>query len=573
MLCPGTPKVFALYKNADSAITSGSGGGSLGSMLKWAGYDGVVITGKASKPVYLKIIDDEVEICDAAGVWGKGIIDTHEELRRRHGEGCSTLCIGPAGENLVKIAIALIDACPHLGRGMGTIMGSKNLKALVVYGTKGVKVADLDRFMKSVDSLVDRGMKDRLRESWVKLGLNFVQDAWLTAGHKLWKHQSETVPTEEVKRVYGPEEYTKVKKYSISCPSCLACDKAVIELKEGEYAGLILPLSSPILDLAASFGIYDVNKSAKMQWTFNQYGIDMINWLGEFDWAVDLYERGILTKEDTGGLELRFGDFDVIVKLIEMTLNREGFGDILSEGQLGAIKRIGRGSEKYAVHIKGCYPDFDGRVSLGVEVFGSAVSPRPSYDMPISGLTVAKGRKPDFFKKVAPMMGYPPEVVERVVTPEGWDLGRFQAHYEDWGMVFNSIGVCFRMQNSVIYNNPPLLAELYSAATGKEMAPSQIVKAGERIYNLWRAVNAREGFSRKDDKFPEKWFQEPIKHGDKQAVLRDYFGVGPVSQDDVERMLDAFYDEKGWEVSTGIPTLQKLRELGLDYVAKDLEKL
>lgn len=128
------------------------------------------------------------------------------------------------------------------------------------------------------------------------------------------------------------------------------------------------------------------------------------------------------------------------------------------------------------------------------------------------------------------------------------------------------------MQNSVKYNDPPLLAELYTAATGREITPEQIVKAGERTYNLWRAVNAMEGFSRKDDRFPDRWF-EPIKRGEEQLVLRDYFDVAPVSREDVEGMLDAFYEEKGWDVKTGIPTPQKLRELGLDYAARDLEKL
>ncbi len=569
-LCPGAPKVFALYKCASSgAITLASGGGSLGSMLKWAGYDVVVISGKAIKPAYLRIKDDEVEICDGEGLWGKGAIDTHEELRKINGKTFSTLSIGPAGENLVKIAIPLIDGISHLGRGLGTIMGSKNLKGIVVSGSKGIKVAHIDRMMKSINSLVEKGMKDPLRENWVNLSLNFVQDAWLRAGHKIWRHQSETVPADEVKRIYGPEEYLKVKAYNISCPSCLTCDKAVIKLKDGEYAGITLPLSSPVLDMVMPLGIIDRDRSVRLQWMFNQYGIDIMNFMGLFDWALELYERGIITKDDTDGLELRFGDFNLISELIEKTVRREGFGEVLAQGILGAQKMIGRGSERYSYHIKGYFPDFDARVSFGVETFGSVISPRPSYDMPISGLTVAKGRKPDFMKKVASKMGFPPDVVEKIITEGGWDLGRFQAHYEDWGMVLNSFGVCFRMQNSVLYNDPPLLAELYTSATGKEITPNEIVKAGERVYNLWRAMNVREGFNRKDDRFPEKWF-EPLRHGEKDLLLRDYFDVHELSRGDLERMLDSFYEEKGWDIKTGIPTPEKLKELGLEYIVKDL---
>ena len=569
---PGTPKIMAMAKcPLTGAISFGSGSGYFGPMLKWAGYDVVIITGRAEKPSYISIMDDEVEICDAREIWGKDVFDTHEELRRKHGDGCSTFCTGEAGENLARIALAFTDGYITCGRSLGANMGSKNLKAIVAYGTKGISLADPRRFMKAADLLIERAMGDKLRDNWIRLGVLHVLPVWLGAGHRIWKHGTETVPVDRMLKVYGADEFVKTKRKTLSCTSCITCDKATIG-PIGDTSIDEKPFSTP-LNLALysmEIGIEDQNKSIKFHDFMNRRGIDSVSFCDQYDFLIELFDRGILTTKDTGGLDFKFGDYDTIMKLAELTARMEGFGKTMAGGFPEIIKHIDKEAGELAYQVKGIAPDWDARASLGVETFGLVVNPRPAYDMPIGGLTAAKGRKPDFFRKVANIQGFPPDRIDDIVSDTGFNLGRFTAHYDDWGYVLNTFGVCFRMQVASLYS-AKILSELYSAATGIEKSTEDIVRAGERALNIYKAINVKEGFTRKDDAFPKRWFT-PLKHAEEELVLRDYTTNEPVTEQDLEKMLDSYYDEKGWDIKTGIPTRQKLTELGLDYVAKDLEK-
>lgn len=576
-LSPSCSKVCFISKDpASGSVSSWFGSLHFGIKLKWAGYDNVVITGRAPKPVYLKIIDDDVELCDAGDLWGKkDVYETVNALRETHGKSCSVASIGPAGENLVKISIMLIDEGTTCGRTLGCTMGSKNLKAIAVDGTKGIKVADSTKFMGIVDRLVARAMSDPNRNNWKKLGLYFIWPLWENAGYLTRRNFSETGPKDELLGVYGAEEYSKYYKYTYGCPNCLAPDKSVVEIKEGEFKGLRAPLSTTMAP-SFTFGRYlavgGLEKAIKLCDTANRLGIDYGTFPAIVSWMIELYQRGILTKEDTGGLELKEG-FEVTLKLLEQTAGREGLGDIIAEGFIGAGKKIGRGAEKYAHHVKGTEPDFDGRASLGMEVFSAQVNVRPCRDLPVGGLTVAKGRKPDFFQKVVPRTGYLPEdKVDKFLTPEGFDLPRLTAHYEYWATILDMMGICFRMQSSSLYN-VSIAAGLYSAATGIEKSPGELLKDAERAFNLAKFLNVREGFNRKDDSFPDNWF-EPLKRPDRgeELVLMDYFGKKRITREDTEQMLSDYYDEHGWDIERGIPTREKLIELGLDKAAEEIEK-
>jgi aldehyde:ferredoxin oxidoreductase len=575
--CPGTPKAFITTKCPTSnTISTSMGGLHFGSRLKWAGYEHLIITGRSKNPVYLKIIEDDAEICDAEQIWGKDLFEASDWLRGKYGDDSSVVAIGPAGENLVKIAIALIDKGSTFGRTFGAAMGSKNLKAIMVKGTKGVRIADKKAFMQIVDKLVEKGMRDPNRENWRKLSLHFVFPFWAELGIFSGKNCSETVEKDKFTALYGPEAYLNVRKSTYGCPSCLAPDKAVIELKEGEFAGLITPFSTPLIPVS-SFGarneVNSINRAYKCGDLANRYGIDMLTFGSLVAFLVDLYAKGIINKEDTDGLELR-SDFETVVKLLNLVTQRKGIGKIMAEGFKGVINEIDRNCEKYACLIKGTDVDFDARVTLGVEAFTAVVNPRPSNDMPIGGLTVAKGRKGDFFRKVVTRTGYvPDEARERVFAPPGFDLGRLAAHYENWAGLLNIMGICFRVQVAGLYD-VNTCAELYSLATGIGKDPKEILEAGERVHTLYKAANVREGFSRKDDKFPEKWF-EPLRRPDKgtELIMKDYFETKSITREDSEKMLDAYYEEKGWNVEKGVPTVQKLKALKLDDVANDLESL
>ncbi|HEX77388.1 MAG TPA: hypothetical protein G4O03_03125 [Dehalococcoidia bacterium] len=575
-VAPGSSKSFATTVcPASGTVSTWVGSLTFGARLRAAGYDHMVITGRAPKPVYLKLRDDDVEICDAGELWGqKDTLDTHEWLLDKHGRAASTLCIGPAGENRVKIAIALVDKFGTMGRTMAANLGSKNLKAIVVDGSHDVRLADAKRFMRTANQLMERAMTDRNRDNWRNLALYFVFPLWENAGYFTRHNARETWPRDEVIERFGQEQYKKLRGRLLGCTSCLTCDKAIIQLKE-EFPGTGVPFSTP-LDPPWAFGLRceagSIEKAYKCGELANRYGIDMMTWSAIFDWATDLYHRGILTREDTGGFDLSRRDFGMVCRLLEMTAKREGFGDVLAQGFLGAIERIGRGSENHALHIKGTEFDFDPRANYALETFGAMTNVRPCHDMPVTGLTVAKGRDPAFFARVVPGMGFSKEAMERIFTPDGFDLGRFLAHFETWGITLNIFGLCFRMQVAALYNINTV-AELYVAATGIEKSPQDILDAAERAYNLARAMNALRGFSRKDDRLPDFVFTQPIKRPDRgtELSLMNYQGTKVLTKEDVDRDLDSYYEERGW-TRNGIPGKEVLARYGLGFAAEALER-
>jgi aldehyde:ferredoxin oxidoreductase len=577
-LSPSAPKVSMVTKDpASNTVSTWFGSLHFGARLKWAGYDSVVIVGKSPQPVYLKIIDDDVELCDAGSLWGAmDIFETTEALKEKHGKTCSVAAIGAAGENMVKISMVFIDKGSTWGRAAGSTWGSKNLKAIVVDGNQGIRIADTARFMKTVDSLVTRGMKDPLRSEWIDKSLNLIAPLWEQVGYVSQKNWRETVPKSVMEGPLSVWEYMKHKVRAYGCPGCLTPDKHVLRLRDDQPEDEMAPISTPI-DPAGSFGarlgISNFRECIELQDISDRYGLDEMTFTAMVSWAIELFEKGILTEEDTGGLELKEG-YEVTKRLLEQTVRNEGFGAILALGFKGAEEKIGKGSGKYAYEVKGTEPDFDARACFGVETFTSQVNVRPARDLPIGGLTVAQGRQPAFFQKVVKRTGYVPEDrFDQIVTEDGFDLPRLVAHYEYWGYILDSMGICFRMQSSSLWNIEKV-AELYLAATGVEKSPKELLKDAERALNLSKFLNVREGFGREDDRFPDRWF-EPLPRPDRgeELILQDYFGRKQITREDSEQMLSDYYDEHGWDVEKGIPTKEKLQELGIPEAARELEDM
>ncbi len=562
---------------ASNTISSWYGSLSFGAKLRWAGIDGIVITGKSPKPVYIRILDDEIEICDAVGLWGvTDIFDTVDVLRERHGNSYSVAAIGPSGENMVKISMLFIDKGTTWGRAAGSTWGSKNLKALAVNGTKGVEIADVKKFVSIVDNLFIRAMKDPLRNEWKDKSLHLIAPLWEQVGYMGVKNWNETAPKDVMEGPLGTEAYMKHKVRVFGCPACVAPDKHIVKMLGPNGEEHLGPISTPI-DPAGSFGsrleIYDINDCLKLSDMANRFGVDEMTFTGMLSWAIELYRNGIIDTNDTDGIELKEG-YEIAEKLLIQTKNNESFGAILASGFKDAIKRFGKNSENYAYEIKGTEPDFDARGSLGLETFTSVVNVRPARDLPIGGLTVAKGRAPSFFQKVLKKTGYiPAETLDSIVTSTGFDLPRLVAHFEYWGTILDMMGICFRMQSSSLWN-VDTVASVYSAATGVQKTSAELLKDAERAFNLSKFLNVREGFSRKDDKFPPKWFQ-PLKRPDRgeELVMTDYFGTKNITLEDSEKMISDYYDEHGWDINKGIPTVEKLKELGLEDAACELSKL
>jgi len=574
-IAPGASKFMCTTKfPLTGAIATASAGGHFGHQLKWAGYDHVVITGRAKEPVYLNIFDDEVEICDAKHLWGKSLLETTEKLWDEHGE-CGVVSIGQAGENRVRFSLALVDNMASLGRGgLGAVMGSKNLKAMVARGAKGVGVSDPKRFMKSIDSLFERRKRWAGREAVATLGLAALSEV-LLGQMTFTKNWTETYPADEYyKRSVAPIREGKwLNRRPLACGVCFSADKDIVELTEGDYKGLVLrgERASAGSGYGIRFDIQDHGEAAKVLHTLEEYGLCMVTFNSLADFLIDICEKGIITEEETG-LPLK-RDFDSMMNLAKKITFREGFGNTLADGWLETINKIGRGSEKYAVIIKGLDPQIDGRMS-GINAFEQVVCPRgPSGQFLAAGVYgVASADSVDRFRQLANREGVPEEAINRMLdSPLGVNTGRLARYDEDWAILFNCLGLCGRGFINRFYT-PAICAEIYSAATGIELSPEELMQAAERSFNLWKTLNVREGFSRKDDVFPDIWFGTITDPWGKEAQAMDFFKTRPVSREEFEALLDDYYDERGWDIEKGIPTKEKLVELGLDDVAQDLSQ-
>jgi len=585
-MIPGCSQVMIVYKSPlNGAFPHSNGGGNFSYFVKSSGYDHIVITGRSDKPVYLKIQDEDVQLCDATDLWGKDVFETTDELRRRH-EPCSVIPIGQAGENLVKISVTQIDKGGTVGSGgLCAVMGSKKLKAVVaVRGTKGITVADPKRLQKLVDEILTRVRDYHMRDEMMQGGSMAMTGGWVPEG-ALAKNSSVFVPfPSEIKEVQAQiYELHKRSRKKIACISCPMSDKDRIDLPGSDMVtydtavfavGAIMTLSpvfghrkdgSPLDRYTDALHFFDM---------VNRYGIDRIySFEGLIDFVVTLYEDGIITKEDTGGMELN-RDFDTLLNLAKMTAFRDGFGDILADGVIGAARRIGKGVEKYVQNVmKGQFAIFDPRVSrFGPMQFEAMVYPGRSL-----GVAAAMGA-PSYsagwpikdFLKQADRCGVPQEARGRLFTESSYNVGRLAKHGEDFFNLFNMLGQCHRLYISRFYSMK-ILAELYSAITGIEATPTDLKLASERAWNLWKVINYQAGFDRKDDEPPEIWFQ-PLKGPDREYHIQDYFGKTTLTKKDIDRLLDDYYDERGWDKNTSLPTTRKLKELGLDSLVSNVVK-
>ncbi|MFC1963033.1 aldehyde ferredoxin oxidoreductase family protein [Chloroflexota bacterium] len=566
------------------AIAFASGGMDLSRRLKYAGYDHLIITGRATRPVYLRIFDDNIEICDARHLWGKDILQTTDELWDKYGKSNSITSIGQAGENGVRIALALIDRISTVGKGgLGAVMGSKNLKAIVINGTKRVKVADPERFRVSTDRLL-KSFKEELEyrdfmdnpdllRRFGKMAFfdHIIKNMW---GGVPYKNYTEIYPADEAVERYGTKKYLDtVNRRPMGCRGCTYHCKECVDVQEGEYTGLRTYISSPIgrvWDLGIRCGVDSIDKVIKCFDLANRYGICCHVFSPVMDLAVDLYERGIITKEDTEGMVLK-RDFETTKELIEKIAFRQGIGDILADGSPGIINKFGQECEKYSTHIKGLNAQIDPRgLHFTMAGFGQIVNPEGGTGKPGHSFDyrVDENFSPDKVKTYCKMIGVPKEAVNRILDVSfGYNSARLTRYAEDFYSALTCLGICDHRTNLFNYD---LLAEFYSAATGIEMSPDEMREAAERSWNMFKMLNVREGFSRKDDRIPPKWL-EPLKTpaGEELPVLGCENKI--LTANDLSKLLDDYYSERGWDIARGIPTEEKLLSLGLDFMAEDLE--
>ena len=578
-LAPGASKIIATTKFAMPASEDGrhfigtaiGGSRRFGVMMKCAGYDHIVITGSSEKPVYLRIEDDNIEICDASDLWGKqDIIDTSDTLLKRH-EDCGVIAIGQAGENKVTCCMPMVDKRSTLGRhGLGGIMGSKNLKAITVKGTKGINVADKKRFTKRVNKMYKKVLKMPYVSGYREMGIHF-------AFNSIFIHQMNPGIWSKAKwdNLYGVKKWYEVKDDVRPCSSCWLSCRLGYKVKDGEFAGLVTEgaqyLSVGVL--GQRLNITDQRKGLKLLDIANRTGLDMLNSFSMIDWVTRLYEKGEISEKETGGMELK-RDFETYLKLAEMMANRKGIGDTMADGWFELSKRMGidARTDKLQFGItKGTdviYPAKSAKLDPMRFTMG-LTNPRGGQSPQGHSLTVSPLQTIDSIKWDASLWGIPDDAMERIFTPADrygmFNVGMLTKWVEDYYSLFCSLGCCTVYSTLSLYSTQDF-AELYSSLTGIEKAPEELRDAAERVYNIYKMLNVREGFSRADDAVPKIWFK-PTYSPDGVEALTDYYRIHRMSEDDVEKLLDDYYNERGWDVQKGIPTKQKLEEFGIGETA------
>lgn len=564
----GTPVLGACRFTVESknVYTAGVGsancGGHFGPELKFAGYDNVVIQGRSDQPCYLWINDSRVEMRKARHLWGKTTWETDDIIREElRDEDIQIASIGPAGENLVTSACIITNNGRAAGKcGLGAVMGSKNLKAVAVRGSGEVSVARPEEFMSLVERQWQRFWEtlklDQQRGG--RFGKDFVpkQNEW--SGNPVRNFQDGFWDPEKVEQT----STHNLEKYTVRRLACFACPKACsryLRVAEGEFKGV--EGEGYYVNTLRNFGCHldigNLEAIIKAHMLCSQYGLDVDGTAGSIAWAMECYQRGILTKRDTGGLELKWGDYKVVLELLELIAFRKGFGDLLAECCKKASERIGRGSDQYCMHLKGQDLYEPLRTTRGYG-FGVIVSPiggghlRGATLYESMGLTEEEGLRSFGIATVGDRKAY-----------EG--KAQMCIYLENLKAVLDSLGVCVMQTNYAggpRYSNLSELAELLAAATGRALSVSQLTLIGERIHNIEKAFNIREGMTRKDDYPPQRFF-EPIPSGPGKGECWD--------REKLDRLLNEYYTLRGWDAKTGLPRRSTLRRLDLQAIADELK--
>ncbi len=521
--------------------------GFFGPDLKRAGYDAVIITGKAEKLSYLWIDDDKVEIKDAEFLTHQTVYETDVKIREELGDYYIRVsAIGEAGEKLCRFAAIINDEFRAIGRtGMGAVMGSKNLKAVAVRGTNDVNVANLDGFKEFVKMIHER-MKGPATKKYKTLGTPenvLVLNSLSALATRNWTNAT-FEGADKVSGEYLNEHY--VKKI-VGCATCgMRCDHIAV-VPEGPYQGSTSRLEFECLwSMGPLCGVDRLDAIIEAMRIVNEYGMDGISIGVVVAFAMDCFEHGIITKEQTDGIDLRFGNAEALIAIIHKIGKREGWlGNALAEGVERAAQIIGNGAEKYACHIKGLeLPGYDLR-TLKTAALGFSVSFRGACHLRNGAYS------PDVKGKV-----------NRFKIEKG--RGKMIADEGNMYNIIDSLIVC-KFSRGTYYDGWKDLANYYTLATGIPMTPEELTQDGERIENLARLFNIREGKgTRKYDTVPYKIMNYPVPdEGPAKGMC--------VSDEELQIGLDDYYAVRGW-TSDGVPTVDKLNELGLGDLAYIAEK-
>ena len=531
----------------------GNSGGNFGPLLKRSGYDGIIFEGVSPKPVYLEIIDGKAVLKDAAHLWGKSVNDTEAIIQKEAGKKFSIAYIGQGGENLVRYAAIMNNLHRCVGRcGLGAVMGSKKLKAVACSGKERVDIHDPELFKEISKKQIGYINESMLKVGFEAFGTNLVSDMVNARGGYPTRNWQGGV-FDQIEEMNGPAMTEKVLVKETACFACpIACGRGTA-IKDGKWAGRSGegPEYETTNMFGACCGISDMNAVTMANYLCNEYGIDTISAGSTIAFAMECFEKGILTREMTGGKDIHFGDNDIIVELVEMIAKRQGVGDLLAEGTKVMAERLGRGSSVFAMNVKGLeLPAYDPRAAKicglgyvtanrgGDHITGFIQAPT-FIDAPI--LLVEESKIDDPFN----------------VKPEE---AKILMEMEDALTSLDALGGC-KFMGALLKAED--LVELIKSATGWDFTVDEFRKGGERIFNLARVYCNREGIRRKDDTLPERLMTMPLPEGPAEGMV--------VDMNTLEMLKDAYYTYRGWNLDDGMPSTAKLKELGLDDLIEDIK--
>lgn len=551
---PSTGRTTITFKSpATGAYGKTNVGGYYGLAQKVTGYDSIMIHGKADSPVYIKIDGGSVSIEDAETLWGKNTRETYKKLKE-NGElsyGYDFACIGPAGENLVKFASIMISVHNAAARGgPGAVMGSKNLKALVVGGKNDVSATNLEEFMELLEETRERVWKDEgvqgLRAFGTSGSLPMVNELYCLPTKNFTDHFDEV-------NEHAGEHLTEAGylENGVGCGSCPVSCHRHTTVEEGKYAGT--DTVGPEYETMSAFGTgcdIDIKSTIKANDLSNILGLDTISAGTVIQWAMESYEKGVITEEDTDGLDLSWGNDEAVMELLEKIAHRKGFGDVLARGVKEASEIIGGDSWKWAIQAKGLEQS---RVETRVaKAYALAFAVNPRGPDHLHTETFAEfGAGEDAKDVIEKITG------DRDLAVAGLTEGRPEIvrWHEDVYAITDSIGLCAFQSTAGYAYTPELMTEIINAKTGMDLTKDDVMKAGRRTINTERCFNVREGMDRANDTLPWRMMNETTEGSPLGTPLK-------TPEEELEKMLDKYYELHGWN-ENGIPTEEVLDELGL----------
>jgi len=552
-----------LHMSARSPLTGtigdGNSGGAWAPELKAAGFDALVVRGKADSPVFLAVEDGQIRIYAADDSWGRTVGESTDLLRARFDDpDLKVLAIGPAGERQVRFACVMNDYARAVGQGgLGAVMGSKNLKAIAVRGHGDIRIAHPEELMGFLRKAIAHVKKKPGFDYFKRMGTTSLISPANEVGYACYNNMQYTRCPDAHSLSSEHFDGNGYFRRSMACYGCfLGCSHLMVS-KRGKCSEGI---EFGTLNEVTACGITDADVAIEYNRLCNEYSLDTFDTGHVIAFAMECFEKGLLTKADTGGIDLRFGNSEGFLAMVERIATRSGLGDVLAEGLVRAADTIGKDSAQFANHIKGMALDTDirGMPGWGLGYIVSSIG--ADHLRGSTSFTIAASRAMSQEQAV--------RLIGRDIDPASYEDAPWAVWYEEKGdAVQDSLGLCKFISSP--HGGPDLLyykeySELLYLVSGIEIPANDFDTIGERIINAERAFNAREGFGRKDDTVPPR-MREPARGGYNEGTS--------YSQEILDVMLDGYYRLHKWDVKTGIPTPERLNELGLPILADQIAEM